>query len=300
MLALLSQDAYAQEDDPLGGLLQESSASRGGTAWKGFIEVTPRRYLRDTHVAAVKDNQVLVWGEAEIDFRLDSDTTAYFRPRIYADVSDDGFDHAHVPELFITYAPGSWDVRGGLLVENWGVADTFNPIDVLNTRDFATDVLDPLYVGQPGIRLRRFFKSGKHLGEPTVGFYWMPLFAQARYAPIGQRLHPAPPGGTFAEGGNDPSGTDQMFWALRYQSTLDTPVFNSDIQLIASSGPDRRPPVREVEAGRFEPAHQGVKTIGFGIRAVPDEALLGHFLSTLTLKAEVAHRSFRADHPASR
>ena len=292
LLALWSHPGHAQ-DDPLGSLLLESSARSGITDWKGFIEATSRRYLQDTDVGAVKDNQVLVWGEAEIDFRLNSDTTAYFRPRLYADVSDNGFAHAHVPEIFVTYAPpGSWDVRGGLLVENWGVADTFNPIDVLNTRDFATDVFDPLYVGQPGIRLRRSFKGGKHLGEPTVGFYWMPLFAQALYAPKGQRFHPAPPGGTFAEGGNDPNGTDQMFWALRYQSTLETPVFKSDIQLIASSGPDRRPPVREVGAGRFAPVNQGVKTTGFGIRAVPNEALLGHFLSTLTLKAEVAHRSF--------
>ncbi|MCZ6445612.1 MAG: hypothetical protein O6758_05450 [Planctomycetota bacterium] len=262
------------------------------TEWKGFVELLPRRYLRDRGSEGRTDNQLIVLGEAELDFRLGGEVTGYFRPRLYADLGTEGFERLYVPELFLTYSPGRWDLRGGVLVENWGIADTFNPIDFLNPRDFATKILDPLKLGQPGVRLRRLFEGGHHFGEPTLTLYWMPTFERTRYAPRGQRFHPAPVGFSFTETGIDPRGSDRTLWALRYQSTLDTPLFNSDIQLLASRGPDRSPPIHLIADGILAPVYQDVQTTGFGLRAVPNEARLGHFLSTFTLKAEVAHRSF--------
>jgi len=125
------------DDDPVEGGPDASAL----TGWKGFIELLPRIYFNDRGQDR-NDEQLILEGEMEFDFRLGESTTAYFRPRIFMDVLDGDNDRFEPYELYVTETGDGWDLRAGQFVENWGIADTYNPIDVINRRDLATGVLD--------------------------------------------------------------------------------------------------------------------------------------------------------------
>ena len=135
-------------DDLLNDLdgTQESN-SKYLTGWKGFVEIKPRFYLRDRNESK-NDEQLLFISEFEFDFRFAEHLTGYFRPRIYVDGFDNELRRFEPFEGYLTYKSDRWDIRAGQFVENWGIVDTFNPIDIVNRRDFATDILDPDHQGK--------------------------------------------------------------------------------------------------------------------------------------------------------
>ena len=258
------------------------------TAWKGFVEMRPRIFLRDRDEGP-NDEQLLLEGELELDFRLGDDLTAYVRPRFFVDALDGELRRFEPYEGYLTYSGDGWDLRAGQFVENWGIVDTFNPIDVINRRDFATDALDTDRLGELGGRVRKFFTGGETIGEPTVSFYAMPLFRETPFPPEDQRFGF---GSDFeSDDGFEPDGIEQLLVALRYQSTLSTPFMDADLQFLAARGPERVPTIFVNGAGDTLPAYFGVETVGGGFRAVPNEDVAGRFLSTLTLKAEIVHKA---------
>lgn len=290
--------SHAQTDDFLDELFSNSKTQASLNDWKAFVELMPRLYTH--HESGRVDDQLIVWSEFEANFRISDKLTAYARPRVYADVGSEHFERWQIPDGYLTYSTDAWDIRGGFMVENWGVADTLSPLDILNPRDFATELLDPLKIGLAGVRLRRLFEGGERVGEPTLSLYWMPAFRPARYAPPAQRLYPGTPTLAFDQRSEaEPHGPEGTFWGIRYQSTVRSDFLNTDVQFIATDGPDRTPPIRLFDNGRLSPAHQRVRTVGVGFRTVPNAAVFGHFLSTLTLKGEAVRRAFRRNSASS-
>ena len=100
----------------------------------------------------------------EFDFRLGDSSTAYFRPRLFTDILDGDNDRFEPYELYVTEAGDGWDLRAGQFVENWGIADTFNPIDVINRRDLATGILDTKRMGEIIKRLDPKAKAAANAG----------------------------------------------------------------------------------------------------------------------------------------
>ncbi len=290
--ALLGDDAF--EGVSLDAVTGSSSGSSAGNAlrsWKGFFEIKPRVYTRDRGGPA-NDEQLLMMGEMEFDFSLSERLDAYYRPRIFIDARDGDLRRFEPYEAYLTYAGNNWDFRGGQFVENWGIVDTFNPIDVVNRRDFGTDVLDADRLGELGFRFRHFFEGGDIIGEPTISLYALPLFRTTPFPPRDQRFSL---GDAFTESdGFQPTGIEQAFVAGRFQSTLQTSFADADIQAVVAHGPERVPTFFTVGAGGvggIQPAYFGITTFGAGFRAVPDEGAAGQFLSTLTLKAEVVYKA---------
>lgn len=273
-----------------GGLSEEGPVSSGLLRdWKGFVELRPRAYLRGRGNQK-EDQQLLVEAELELDFRLGEAWTAYFRPRLFVDALDTELNRFEPFEAYVTYGGEDWDLRVGQFVENWGIVDTFNPIDVLNRRDLGTDPLDPDRLGELGARLRHTFEGGDLIGEPTLSVYALPVFRETLFAPDSQRLGVGRRGFGFDEdGGFEPDGGDQGLYAVRYQSTLSTPWANADIQALFAHGPSRVPVIGAVAPGGLSPVYYGARTVGAGLRAVPNEDAAGSFLASLTFKAEVVH-----------
>lgn len=289
-----SDDEFGFYEDGLEALLGGSSSEGNGagdfdalTGWTGYLEARPRVFLRDRDQGR-NDQQLLLEGELELDFRLSDELTAYVRPRFFLDAFDGDLTRFEPYEAFLTYRDEDWDLRAGQFVENWGIVDTFNPIDVVNRRDFGTDALDTDRLGELGVRVRRFFSGGDVIGEPTLSLYALPVFRETLFPPEEQRFGL---GSAFAEGGGfQPNGIEQALFAVRYQSTLQTPFANADIQALAARGPERAPTLF-VGGGAQLPAYFGVATAGAGFRAVPNEEVAGRFLSTLTLKGEFVHKT---------
>jgi hypothetical protein len=260
-------------------------------AWKGFMEAKPRYYSRDRDQGR-NDEQLVVKSEFEMDFQFGDGLSAFFRPRIYVDLLDGEADRFEPYEAYASIERKGWDLRVGQFVENWGIVDTFNPIDVINRRDRGTDFLETDRLGEMGVRYQRYLPDSGAIGEPTISMYALPVWQATPFPENGSRFGFNQPGVTFDEdGGFEPDGFDRGMYATRFQSTMSTGPMNADVQFLAARGPDRSPGIALNSAGALAPAYYGSMTTGFGLRAVPNQNYLGEFLSTLTLKAEVIHRS---------
>ena len=263
---------------------------------KGFIETRVRSYLDDRNRGR-HDAQFLIEGELELEFALGSSWDVYLRPRFRVDLVDPDAARFEPFEAYAGFSAETWDLRVGQFVENWGIVDTFNPIDIINRRDFSSDFLDPDRLGELGVRLRRHFDGNEVFGEPTWSLYALPFFRETPFPTEGSRFSFAGSGLTFEETpGLTPHGSERTLIATRLQSTLRTSAFNADLQLLLARGPERFPLVLPSGASTLAPFYYGAVTTGGGLRAVPNAKVLGSFLATLTLKAEVVSKTpFRFD-----
>ncbi|MEM1450234.1 MAG: hypothetical protein AAF726_16265 [Planctomycetota bacterium] len=299
VLAALAAPLSAQDDemffdDDLDALIDGEVVDEAGPqtgvlrGFQGFVALEPRIYFRDRNQGR-NDEQLVFRTEFELDFRFSEDWTGFFRPRVLVDLFDGDYSRFEPFEGYVTYEQEVWDVRGGSFIENWGIVDTFNPIDVLNRRDFGSDILDTDRLGEVGFRARGKFDGNSVIGEPTVSAYVLPVWQRTLFAPSDQRF--ALTIGDLEldeEAGFEPSGSDRVFYGLRLQSTLFTAPFNADVQLIASDGPGRFPAIG-IDGSALIPVYFGSTVIGAGIRAVANESVLGSEFAKYTLKAEVAH-----------
>ena len=283
--------------DGLGEFDRTGDGSDPLTSWKGFFEIRPRVYFQDRDKGQ-NNEQLILESELELDFQFSESLSGYFRPRFYVDSLDGDLERFEPFEAYLTHEDRNYDVRVGQLVENWGIVDTYNPIDVINRRDLATDFLDVTRQGELGIRVRRFLKGDDRIGEPTLSFYALPVWRRTRFAPEDQRFAFVLPGVRFDEdGGFEPEGSERAMFAARFASTYSSKPVNADFQVLLARGPERSPAVVLGPAAEFVPAYFGASTLGMGFRAVPNEASAGRFLSTLTLKAEVVYKHpYRFDH----
>ncbi|TQV68139.1 hypothetical protein FKG94_23910 [Exilibacterium tricleocarpae] len=284
-------------DDVLDTLVGTASdsfpAGSGGVSlseFSGYLEVKPRLYLRDRN-SFFNDEQMLATAELELEFSLAGTVTGYVRPQLLVDVVDDNFQRFELFEAYLTYEQESWDIRLGQFVENWGIADTFNPLDILNRRDLGVSLLDSVRLGETGVR-GRWLWTGGIVGEPTVAVYFLPRFQITRFAPDRQRLGLGSSDFAFDEKrGVEPTDRQEHFYALRFQSTFNLSVLNADFQLVAAKGPDRNPFVTQLNTAALAPVYYGNRMIGAGVRAVPDFTGTADFLTGVALKLEMAYHS---------
>lgn len=281
-------------DDPIMGGAEGGQTGLRITGVTGFLESRGRYFIKDqTSGDNRKDGQWIQELELEIDFVLSDSLTGYFRPRFLIDAIDDDLVRTEPLEAYVTWtsASGTFDVRAGQLIENWGIADTFNPVDVLNRRDFGEDPLDPARLGELGARARWKLPGGETVGEPILSFYALPVHRTTNFPTRRNRFSFATPPNNLREDLADrPNGFDRWFLALRGQATLTTSPANADVQLVAARGPDRFPLFTQAIATGggtdFVPNYYGMWTLGGGLRAVPNH----EDLAAYTLKAEVVYR----------
>lgn len=284
-------DDFEDELDALiaGDLVEEGGSGEGPLkGFQGFVSFEPRVYLKDRG-GDRNDEQFIARGELELDLRFSEAWTGYLRPRFLVDLLDGDYQRFQPFESYLTWSGETVDLRVGSIVENWGIVDTFNPVDVLNRRDFASDLLDADRLGEFGLRARVKLEGGEVLGEPTLSAYLLPVWQSTPFAPEDQRYAIAlGPLQLDEDAAFDPSGEDRLFGGVRAQATLSTAPFNADVQAVVSHGPGRFPAVGLV-GGALAPVYYGATVFGAGIRAVPNEDVLGAALAKYTFKAEVAH-----------
>jgi hypothetical protein len=244
--------------------------------------VEVRSYLVDRDLPS-NDEQLLLDTELELDFRFAKRMKLFLRPRFLIDGLDTELIRFEPLEGYLAYEGPRTGLKLGQFIENWGVAEVNNPLDVLNRRDFGVKFLDPP-------RLTQSFEGGKVVGQPTLSAYFMPLFRPALLPTAQSRWRPVAEGVDFRPGlGFEPSGAEQMFGALRFEHTLNTRPFNADVSYLVSHGPERFPyflPVQGPVGVDFIPVYYGVTVAGLGMRAVPNTV----GWSRLTFKAEVAYK----------
>ncbi|MCZ6689794.1 MAG: hypothetical protein O7H41_09340 [Planctomycetota bacterium] len=280
--------------DDLDGIDPEGDDEAGGVrlrSFRGFGEMLFRSYLRDRR-EGFNDERLIFELQMEIDVDLTRGFSGYLRPRFLIDALDSELIRVEPLEAYVAVHREKWDALAGQFVENWGIADTFNPLDVMNRRDLGTDILDPERLGELGGRFRYFFDGGDVIGEPTVSLFVIPAFRRAEFPTEESRWSfSQPPFELNEDAGVTPRGEDRIFAAVRGQSTLSTSPANADLQLIAARGPEQFPLLdpRPQPSGVVElvPVYYGVWTLGGGLRAVPN----ADPWSQATLKTEVVYKS---------
>ncbi|KAA3611910.1 MAG: hypothetical protein DWQ01_07445 [Planctomycetota bacterium] len=306
-LAQEPQDGASEEElwdegleDLLGGVPsgELGSLEEGGglriASLRGSVGSRYRYFFRDRDTG-LNDQQWFFEGDLELDLDINESWSGFVQPRFRLDLYDSELRRFEPFEAYLNWRGESSDLRLGQMVENWGIADTYNPLDVLNRRDFASDFLDPDRLGEMGLRYRMHFPSGEVLGEPTLALYLIPVFRRTEFPTASSRYSLGAGPIPFREQGSiTPDGEDQIFGAVRALSTLDTSVFNADFHLLAARGPEPFPTLMPRFKPNFTvdvvPVYYGGTTLGAGLRAVPDEQTLGSFLSEFTFKFEGAYK----------
>ena len=261
--------------------LQSPSASDSNlrVEVRGKLSLEGRVYVQDRAKTEARDQQLLTEARATVELEWGTSWKAHLVPWLLLDALDPKLLRYEPLEAYLLYRAESWDALAGQFIENWGVADVFNPMAVLNRVDLGPDLVHGVPRGELGARLRWFGEGGDVVGEPTISLYALPLWRPTELPTSRNRfefrgLVPAEAPG-LGEG---------VFAAARFESTLTTPTFNADIQLLAARGPERLFAVLPDTDGLPHASYYGTWTLGGGLRALPNAPEWSQF----TLKAEVA------------
>ena len=284
--------AYADDLDSLDELdnLEDggSSGASGPEILKGFASNESRYFFRDRDEGSTDEASIFEL-QFETEYNLGS-ARLFLRPWFLVDTVDSDLQRYEPLEGYIDWRGESWDFRAGQFIENWGIADTFNPLDVLNRNDIGVDLLAPQKLGEAGFRWRYHGDDGYVFGQPVLALYLMPVFRETAFPTDESRYSLSQSGAVLREGDAvTPEGEAAVFAAFRFGHTVHSGLMNGDFQYIAARGPDKTPTlVTGLDAaGPYQvPEYFGTEVVGGGFRAIPN----GEWWSKLTLKTEVVHK----------
>jgi hypothetical protein len=141
-------------------LLAGLAATQPGRAeWGGWIEVEGRGFP-DAPLYPVQSHRAASFA-LRPEYRTRADGYAFaFVPFLRVDSEDRERTHVDLREANVRFdARGlSWLV--GIGQETWGVAESYNPVDIVNQIDFVEDIATDEKLGQPMIQAKRLTSFG--------------------------------------------------------------------------------------------------------------------------------------------
>ncbi len=189
-----------------------------------------------------------------------------------------------IEELWADWRAAGWKIRAGAQLFNWTATEAFHPADILNSRNFDSNVENAEKIGEPALRISRA------VGQGVVEAYFLPARLAPRLTQSASRLSFS---GTdtgdalwVASDGSLSRGNLEAQGALRAAQT----VGSADIALFLARHRDRSQPVVAVDPnnGLLTPVYLPVTQFG----ATAQQAL-GPWLA----KFELAWRDF--DNPTN-
>ncbi|MBI4411047.1 MAG: hypothetical protein HY541_01010 [Deltaproteobacteria bacterium] len=199
------------------------------------------------------------------------------QPRFKIDFRDFSRNRYLPNDAILKYYQAKGEIWGGLQTITWGVAESFNPTDIINRRDFEDNYYDPEKLGE----VIGGFKYGWNQAGPfdslTLTFMVLPFFQEA---PLPEDDTRFPLTGSI--GGipyslfedQDKMGTPQSVGgAFEISAT----VKNVDLSFHFYHGPERNPGFQLIiddnGALRLQPFYYLIDMIGFNL-----EAPVGNFV----------------------
>ena len=207
----------------------------------------------------------------------------YQRLRLFGrtDAFDSRRSSAIIEEAWVEYRRGRWGWRAGVELFNWSATEAFHPADVINSRNFDSDL-----------------KSFEKLGEPMVGaiariprgqisVFYLPLHLDPKFPSSQSRLSFAPPGWRIRSpvwidrNGREDEDRFADQWLVRVLQTWGP----ADVDLHVLRHFDRSQPVVIAHPERQEvvPIYLPLTQVGCTVQAV---------LDSWVVKLEWAHRAF--------
>jgi hypothetical protein len=186
-------------------------------------------------------------------------------------------------EAFVGFKAGRVRVRVGAQLISWEATESLHPADIINSRNFESDIEDLEKIGEPMAEVRfRLFN-----GYLTA--MYMPARMHPRLPTAASRLNLAPPGVEFGDPlwvGRDGEIDDRVFehqGALHLSQTLG----QADVSLHVVQHNDRFRPAAaiDMESGEVRPVYHMVTQVG---------GTYAHAVGPWVFKAEGGYRTYLA------
>ena len=240
-----------------GGLM--SAASAQSVRISPEVAVEGRFFFEDPQFPGQLDNfqgNLILTGDARWTSR-DRDTRILFEPFLRLDTEDGERTYADIREASIARRFGDWDVLFGVTQVFWGVAESRNVVDIINTFDTIEDFDQGEKLGQPALRI------GKRTDIGRFEAYYLPFFREQIFPGEDGRLRFDPVVDTdnteFERGGEEWAGD----FALRYENTLG----KFDVGVHGFFGTSRTPLLIPNEGFEsFTPFYQQLAQGGVGVQ----------------------------------
>lgn len=197
------------------------------------------------------------------------------------DALDDTRNIFDLEEANGSYSLGRLTLTVGSQVLNWSATEAFHPSDIINSRNFDSDLANPEKIGEPMVELQMRFLQG------SIAAYYMPFRPEPKLLPATSRLSFLPAGVELGEPlWLDRSGLaskEAPQGAVRVVQTIGP----ADVSLHVVDHSDRSQPTFTVdpESNALRPTYHMVTQAGLTYVQVS---------GGLLVKLEAAMRSFRA------
>ncbi len=228
-----------------GSFFGEDSSSSNISNSTRFLNINPKLYI---------ENNGLNYNLELIIKSLSNDNNLYF----------------DIKEANINFSIGDYDLLIGNSIEFWGKTDSFNLVDIINSKNFNEGLVNPIKMGEFMI------KSTSELGLGNLSLYYLPIFRKNNYPSNNSRLSFSSfPDNETASYSNGASRDIHQF-ALRWDGYYD----DFDFGFSAFSGNSRDPSFSQVNS-LLHPSYTKIEQYGFEIQQT---------LSNIILKSEIISR----------
>jgi hypothetical protein len=248
---------------------------------QGELAIEARAFLDDDD-AKTRDREVALVGKLQVDH-----PHAPFDERVRLIGRFDAFNQARgvlfVQEAWAQARFGPVRIRAGLDVLNWTATEAFHPADVINARNFDSDLENFEKLGEPMVSLRLGPWSGT-----TVSALFMPYYTRPHFPPSNSRMSLAPEidfGGDLLVGRNGKIAPSR--WAPQAALVLEQVLGSADFTLHVLEHMDRGQPLIgfDIEQRQVLEIFQTVRQVG---------ATYQHVVGPFVLKLEGVYRRFQA------
>jgi hypothetical protein len=244
---------------------------------RGFLRIETRAFEYDGN-AATTDFGFGMSGRLEYSTELND---FQIKARAFARVDErDRTRNLFISEeAFIAWKGENLELSFGSRIFNWSATEAFHPADILNSRNWDSNLENAEKFGEPALQVLWLHDTG------SVQVALLPVFVKPRYPGTGNRLSFVAPGTPVASAqaytGHSQIKTDYVSqWMFKADFNLD----DLDIAFHFVDHIDRTQPVIVNDSGFFRQIFIPVSQAGFTVQWV---------LGDWVIKSEIAHRNFR-------
>ena len=199
------------------------------------------------------------------------------QPRFKIDFRDFSRNRYFPNDAYLKYYRPQWEIWAGLQTMTWGVAESFNPTDIINRKDFEDNYYNPEKLGEAMAGFKYGWNQAGPFDSLTLTLLALPFFQEAPLPENDTRFAL-----TGSIGGIPYSLFDDQDKMGPLQSIggafeISATVKNVDLSLDFYHGPERNPGfflmIDDDGALRLQPFYYTIDMIGFNL-----EAPIGNFV----------------------
>ena len=237
--------------------------------YRGNLTLELTAFTADADHTANQESSSSVAAEVELYFPFSSgESNLLITPFVRIDQHDSERSHFDFREFLYERSSDNWEFRIGLGKVFWGVAESNNPVDIINQDDSVEGFTVNEKLGQPMVQLSWFEGLG------SLDLFILPGFRERNFPGVDGR----PRANTLINTNAAYESSDEdrhIDFALRYSTAIE----EWDLGFSAFRGTDRNPLLRPVFGTSFndvslQPFYYQVFQLGFDAQATLESWLL--------------------------